>query len=81
MYIFFNIEKKPTPQVIFVHQSIITFPWMTALEMFVNEKPDRHYGRYVLAPIGLLILIGIAYFSIIRPPHVLLIVDDIPDTR
>ena len=23
---------KPTPQVIFVHQSIITFPWMTALE-------------------------------------------------
>ena len=34
-------------------------------EMFVNEKPDRNYGRYVLAPIGLLILIGIAYFSII----------------
>ncbi len=33
---------RPTPQVVLVHQSIVTFPWMTALEnVMLSLKPRR----------------------------------------
>ncbi len=33
---------RPTPKVVIVHQSIVTFPWMTALEnVMISLKPKR----------------------------------------
>jgi NitT/TauT family transport system ATP-binding protein len=52
---------KPTPKVVFVHQSIITFPWMTALEnvmlsprsMKVPQAEAENIAMKALEDVGL----------------------------
>jgi len=52
---------KPTPQIMLVHQSIVTFPWMTALEnvmlglqyMRLDRREAEEEARRILELVGL----------------------------
>ena len=60
---------KPTPQVVLVHQSIVTFPWMTALENVMLALKPRRLSQDEAKDLALsaLVTVGLQGFEDLYP--------------
>ena len=69
VYLYGEEVKEPTPKIMMVHQSIVTFPWMTALENVMMGAEVRKLPKEVAREVALQMLdiVGLRGFENFYP--------------